>query len=1058
MAVETFIIEIQQRGAQQTQTQLKGLHDEVRRGADIMAFFRQALVAFSFARAASNALEFVDSVTRINNRLKIATGTAEEYARAQQFIYKVSNQTRTEVEANAVTYSRLIQSTKALGLSTDQLETVMTGLANSIIIGGASSQEAKNALIQFSQSLASGALRGDELNSVVEQLPALANAIGRQFGLADGQLRNFIKNNPGLVDTSKVIQAVLQESKNLAEQAAKANPTIAQSFTVLSNNFKLMLNTVNEGTNVFGIIARVVLVAAQNINVLAIAAAAFIALRVGTAVSGWVSGFIAANNVVIRLIGQLRIVTAAQTAWNAAMLANPIGAILALVVAFGLGLVALYNNVKPVHDAINGAVGVLGELFSIVGQVTGAIAEALFGWVDWNTAANGMGEALGFVIRVLVTLVAVGLSPMVLAMGLAVDVMSRMGIVSKDTAQSVWNGVQAYNNATASLIANGFSAEQATKGNEALGQTVDKGRILFDGLGGGADKASEKMMKHASATRDTSNALFDWEQQVTRTNGKVVAITNSIDGMAASGAKVGPALSSSSVAIEMSTKGFDNLTARMSEWNDYSDKGTTSQQKLSNSVQKTAQRGDELRSSLEKAGASSNQIAERMASAAKSFDASATSAGKTATNVEATSKALDSANPKIDAAGAASDSASSGFSKMAEYVAGATSAVWKLVDAFNKLADAKARAGEGGSSTGSANFGGARAVGGPVKGGSTYLVGEKGPELFTPSTSGSITTNRDLNAMAKGGSGSSTLASISKSMAKAANAMTAIAPTVVEVATNTKAVAQAVDYAASSYSFNGFTPKTVDQYDGAHQSYMQYGMNIGVPPKHGATNDYATPEQYAEWMKNNQIIQGDQAYQQNIKDVLITGINYARSYQYDANSPLSNEIEDVASKIAETKALLERYGGADGFWQAQMTAALESYQQQLADLQGQQSQALAWLKQARETNAAWQQFQAALPGIAAQKSSVTDFQTYTPWQDGGKTFAMTDKYGIGSTADRLAANNGAANDNRTINQDNSTKVNVTIVANDANSFRNNKAQVEDSILGAVNRAKRRSNR
>jgi hypothetical protein len=66
----------------------------------------------------------------------------------------------------------------------------------------------------------------------------------------------------------------------------------------------------------------------------------------------------------------------------------------------------------------------------------------------------------------------------------------------------------------------------------------------------------------------------------------------------------------------------------------------------------------------------------------------------------------------------------------------------RLLKKLREVNSAKSSSGE----TTTATVDGARAFGGPVIGGNTYLVGEKGPELFTPSTGGRITPNKDLAA------------------------------------------------------------------------------------------------------------------------------------------------------------------------------------------------------------------------------------------------------------------------------------------------------------------------
>ncbi len=102
-------------------------------------------------------------------------------------------------------------------------------------ISGASAQEASAGLIQLSQGLASGTLRGDELRSVLEQLPKVADVIAQSLGITRGELRTF--GEQGLITAEQVTTAFLEAGDELDRQFKQTAPTLGQAVVGLQNSF-----------------------------------------------------------------------------------------------------------------------------------------------------------------------------------------------------------------------------------------------------------------------------------------------------------------------------------------------------------------------------------------------------------------------------------------------------------------------------------------------------------------------------------------------------------------------------------------------------------------------------------------------------------------------------------------------------------------------------------------------------------------------------------------------------------------------------------------------------
>lgn len=124
---------------------------------------------------------------------------------------------------------------KGIGLNGQQSVGVITAINQAIGLSGASSQSAAAALVQLGQGFGSGTLRGDELNSVLEQTPALAQAIADGLGVPSGELRKL--GEAGELIGRQGRGRLAESHRNWRPTFAKMPKTVAQSPTALKNEF-----------------------------------------------------------------------------------------------------------------------------------------------------------------------------------------------------------------------------------------------------------------------------------------------------------------------------------------------------------------------------------------------------------------------------------------------------------------------------------------------------------------------------------------------------------------------------------------------------------------------------------------------------------------------------------------------------------------------------------------------------------------------------------------------------------------------------------------------------
>lgn len=224
-----------------------------------------ALMGISFLGVGVGAVTgVVDSMQKLQDRLVNTEGSMEKATETMGKLRDVANGTNSGIEEMATIYSRLNLSLGDLNLSTDALLGLTLALKNTFRISGATAEEATASVIQLSQGLASGALRGQELRSVLEQNAIFGELLAKKLKIGRGALIKF--GETGKI-TSKVVLETMAENFNLlAQRAANLRPTIAESLTKAFNDLKLKVNDLNNEFGITHIVAEGISTVFNNLN------------------------------------------------------------------------------------------------------------------------------------------------------------------------------------------------------------------------------------------------------------------------------------------------------------------------------------------------------------------------------------------------------------------------------------------------------------------------------------------------------------------------------------------------------------------------------------------------------------------------------------------------------------------------------------------------------------------------------------------------------------------------------------------------------------------------
>lgn len=257
-----------------------------------------------------------DGWASLTARVRLASDGLGSAAQAQQQLFSIAQESRTPVADLVTVYQRMANAGQELGLSQQFVLEVTQTLAKAMALSGGNAQSASAALVQLGQGLAAGTLRGEELNSVLEQAPRLAKALADGMGLPIGALK--LLGEQGKITAEAIFTALSRSKAQLEREFAQLPQTIDGALTQLSNSFMRTIGVFDE-TN------KVSQAAAESIKALAD--------NMGTALV--VGSGLAVTIALLRSSGTAAALATGALGVGVAALANPLG-LVALLLAGGV--------------------------------------------------------------------------------------------------------------------------------------------------------------------------------------------------------------------------------------------------------------------------------------------------------------------------------------------------------------------------------------------------------------------------------------------------------------------------------------------------------------------------------------------------------------------------------------------------------------------------------------------------------------------------------------------------------------------------------------------------
>ena len=369
--------------------------------------------------------ELSDNVTSVLSRLNLMNDGLRTTKELSEVIMKAAYESGAGYLDTAEAIAKMGLNAGSAFQSNDELIAFMEQINKTFAIGGASAVEQSNAMVQLSQAMAAGALRGEELNSILDGAPGIARNIEKYMGWAEGSIKSYAED--GKVTAEVVKNAMLSMAEETNEKFNSMPTTISRTFeklkTLAIKSFTPVLQGINGLFNnsnadsilyqwgaVFQYIADRATVTietlktvlnseafqsfSKDIMTVFAAAGATITFVFDSIVNGFdyvVQNWGTFQPILTGLAAALAIVTVAQWALNIAMAVNPVTLIIA---AIGALIVLFYKVVDHINKVKNTSISATGIIASVFAGLFTVVKNAVVG--VWNEIANVINFVYNF--------------------------------------------------------------------------------------------------------------------------------------------------------------------------------------------------------------------------------------------------------------------------------------------------------------------------------------------------------------------------------------------------------------------------------------------------------------------------------------------------------------------------------------------------------------------------------------------------------------------------------------------------------------------------------------
>ena len=257
MASLKYTVDVDTRGARSSLAQLEKSIGGI--GAAVAGGF-----------AVGEIVQFGDSIVGLQNKLRSLTGDEALVGSMFKDITNIAGAARAPLQETGDLYFRIARAAQDLGISQQQTSDITESLAKSMSMTGATAQETSGALLQLGQALQSGRFQGDELRSVLENMPIVSKAMADELGVTIGELRDL--GSQGKITSDVFVRAMAKNKKAIDDAFARSVPTAQQALNNLKTSLAIAFDELAKepgGGKIFVEAAQAILNMTKDVNALA---------------------------------------------------------------------------------------------------------------------------------------------------------------------------------------------------------------------------------------------------------------------------------------------------------------------------------------------------------------------------------------------------------------------------------------------------------------------------------------------------------------------------------------------------------------------------------------------------------------------------------------------------------------------------------------------------------------------------------------------------------------------------------------------------------------------
>ncbi|GGG39533.1 phage tail tape measure protein [Caldovatus sediminis] len=249
---------------QRSLDQIKGGAERASRSLELLDLAIRGSQIAGVAVAARALVQAGDTLTQGLSRLQNATGSVARAGQVYEALYRNALSTGVAVSESVDAFQRFSIAAREIGATSDQVVRLVGGLQRVAIVSGASTQEISSATLQLAQALASGVLQGDELRSILEAMPLLAEGLARELGVSIGELRKL--GSEGKLTAERVFPALLRATERLGAELDRAPLSLGRAFGQLTAATEGFLGQLDRAIGLSIALARALSAAARAVD------------------------------------------------------------------------------------------------------------------------------------------------------------------------------------------------------------------------------------------------------------------------------------------------------------------------------------------------------------------------------------------------------------------------------------------------------------------------------------------------------------------------------------------------------------------------------------------------------------------------------------------------------------------------------------------------------------------------------------------------------------------------------------------------------------------------